>query len=302
MSKLQLKENTEQGILITFCGLDGSGKTSMIRRLEGKLKDQGIVPCLTKQPTTQMRQTPIFRNYMDSENHEAYEYRALSMMAAADRIQHTNHVIVPWLKEGRVVISDRYFYSCLANLKARGYSGDEWIYEIAHEMPKPALSFFMDVSVEKAVNRVRQRKEEKDRYIDMDMQYRLREQYLEIARNVEGIVISTEQNEEDCFAQVWGIVAQYCAKQLDEERMKKVSAVVKHLLSHYSAWEGEIQEDLDIEQDLGMDSLKRVQFVCDIEKTLDFEFDIQYLSPDKFRNVGLICRTVKACMEQRSGS
>ena len=64
-------------------------------------------------------------------HHYAYDYRSLSLLAASDRIQHCSRVIVPELKKGRLVISDRYFYSCLANLRARGYTEDRWIYEVA---------------------------------------------------------------------------------------------------------------------------------------------------------------------------
>ena len=98
------------------------------------------------------------------------------------------------MKQGDVVISDRYFYSCLANLIARGFSTDKWIYEIAESIVKPDIAFFFDVPVETAVARVRTREAEKDRYIDMDLQYKLRELYIQICRSNNGILISTEQS------------------------------------------------------------------------------------------------------------
>ena len=100
--------------------------------------------------------------------------------------------------KGELVISDRYFYSCLANLRARGYENDRWIYEIAENIIKPDISFFIDVPVETAVKRVRQREDEKDSYIDMDLQYRLRDEYLSIAEDVGGVVISSEESIEEC--------------------------------------------------------------------------------------------------------
>ena len=125
--------------------------------------------------------------------HYAYDYRSLSLLAASDRIQHCSRVIVPELKKGRLVISDRYFYSCLANLRARGYTEDRWIYEVADFVPKPDLALFIDVEVNEAVRRVRSREEEKDAYIDMALQYRLREEYLDIAHMTGGVVLSGEQ-------------------------------------------------------------------------------------------------------------
>ena len=135
----------------------------------------------------------IFRTYMDSPDHSAYDYRSLSLLAASDRIQHTNMQIYPHMKQGDVVITDRYFYSCLANLIARGFDTDKWIYEIAESVVKPDIAFFFDVPVEVAVSRVRSRPAEKDRYIDMELQYKLREQYIKICHLNNGILISTEQ-------------------------------------------------------------------------------------------------------------
>lgn len=193
MQQLNMRSNNTQGKLITFCGLDGCGKTTMLTLLNEKLQSRYNV-FMTKQPTNFVRNSDIFRTYMDCPDHSAYDYRSLSLLAASDRIQHTNMQIYPHLKQGDVVISDRYFYSCLANLIARGFSTDKWIYEIAESIVKPDIAFFFDVPVETAVARVRTREAEKDRYIDIDLQYKLRELYIQICRSNNGILISTEQS------------------------------------------------------------------------------------------------------------
>lgn len=193
MQRLNMRPNDTHGKLITFCGLDGCGKTTMLTLLNEKLQSRYNV-FMTKQPTNFVRNSDIFRTYMDCPDHSAYDYRSLSLLAASDRIQHTNMQIYPHLKQGDVVISDRYFYSCLANLIARGFSTDKWIYEIAESIVKPDIAFFFDVPVETAVARVRTREAEKDRYIDMDLQYKLRELYIQICRSNNGILISTEQS------------------------------------------------------------------------------------------------------------
>lgn len=192
MQKLNMRPNDTQGKLITFCGLDGCGKTTMLTKLKEQLERKYNV-FLTKQPTDFVRNSDIFRTYMDSPDHSAYDYRSLSLLAASDRIQHTNMQIYPHMKQGDVVITDRYFYSCLANLIARGFETDKWIYEIAESIVAPDISFFFDVPIEIAVSRVRSRPTEKDRYIDMELQYKLREQYIKICRMNNGILISTEQ-------------------------------------------------------------------------------------------------------------
>jgi len=157
---------------------------------------------ITKQPTNAVRNSEIFRNYMDFPDHNAFDYRSLSLLAASDRIQHVNKVIEPEMKKGKIVLSDRYFYSCLSNLRARGFENDEWIYEVAESVIKPDLSFFLDVPVEEAVARVRRRPEEKDRYIDMELQYKLRKEYADICYSNDGIFISTMQPEAQSYAVV----------------------------------------------------------------------------------------------------
>ncbi|MFR1608095.1 MAG: hypothetical protein ACLSUL_09800, partial [[Ruminococcus] torques] len=85
--------------------------------------------------------------------------------------------------------------------RARGFEQDRWIYEVAESVVKPDAAFFFDVSVEFAVKRVRSREAENNRYIDMDLQYKLREEYRNICEVNNGILISTEKMSiEECYA------------------------------------------------------------------------------------------------------
>ena len=198
MKPLNMRQNETPGFLITFCGLDGCGKTTMMKRLIADLEKKHDI-FVTKQPTNAVRNSEIFRTYMDCPDHDAFDYRSLSLLAASDRLQHVNKVIEPKMNQGKIVLSDRYFYSCLSNLRARGFEDDEWIYEIAESVIKPNIAFFFDVPVEEAVARVRRRPEEKNRYIDMELQYKLRREYVDICTANSGILISTMQPEDECY-------------------------------------------------------------------------------------------------------
>ena len=199
MKSLNMRPNETNGFLFTFCGLDGCGKTSNLTKLKEEIEKEYPV-LLTKQPTNAVRNSDIFRTYMDCPDHSAYDYRSLSLLAASDRLQHGSKVIEPAMREGKIVISDRYFYSCLANLHARGFEKDEWIYEIAESIVRPDVAFFFDVPVEIAVQRVRSRPEEKDRYIDMELQYKLHDEYIEICEANNGVFVPTDVSFEESYA------------------------------------------------------------------------------------------------------
>lgn len=211
MEQLNMRQNQTPGLLITFCGLDGSGKSTMMKRLIADLEPNYSL-FVTKQPTDAVRGAKIFRTYMDTPCHDAFDYRSLSLLAASDRIQHVSKVIEPQMDSGKMILCDRYFYSCLANLRARGYKDDKWIYEIASFVIQPDISFFFDVPVEEAVARVRKRPEEKDRYIDMDLQHKLREEYINICRNNGGILISTTQSKDESYAVIRNAVKKILKK------------------------------------------------------------------------------------------
>lgn len=198
MKQLNMRPNNTSGYLFTFCGLDGCGKTTMLTKVKEYLERENNV-FITKQPTKTIRESNIFRTYMDNPEHDAYDYRSLSLLAASDRLQHVNKVIEPQMVDKKIVISDRYYYSCLANLRARGFEKDKWIYEIAKSIIKPDIAFFFDVPVEIAVKRVRSRIEEKDRYIDMELQYKLRDEYIKICKANGGVLISTEMPVEKSY-------------------------------------------------------------------------------------------------------
>jgi len=211
--KLQMRTHNNPGILITFCGLDGSGKTTQIKMIHDYLINMSLPVFLTKQPTDFVRNSEIFRTYMDMPNHDAYDYRALSLLCASDRVQHTNRVILPELEQGNFVLSDRYFYCGIANLKARGYSRDTWVYDVGQFIINPDISFFLDVPADVAIARVRGRPQEKDRFIDEDFQYRLRDEYLKIAGECDGIVLDSHEDPAETFL--------YIKAEVDKILMKR---------------------------------------------------------------------------------
>ena len=103
---------------------------------------------------------------MFDENHDDINYRAVQLLTLSDRVQHNHEVIIPALKEGKIIICDRYIYTSIANMKTRNYKNENWFYEVAKEIIKPDISFLAFVEPEIAISRIQAREEEKDRYLD----------------------------------------------------------------------------------------------------------------------------------------
>ncbi len=204
--RLNFNDNTYPGKLITFCGLDGSGKTTMIELLEKHLISSGHRCVVVKQPTKDIRTHPLFRASIDLPFNDSIDYRAVSLLCVADKLQHTTKVIEPLLEDGYTVISDRYYYSSLANLIAYGFYNEKWIYEISANITKPDFAFFLNVDPALAVKRVHAREREKDRFIDLNCQKRLAKAYYEIALCNDCKIIDCNNDLSDGFEQIKNII------------------------------------------------------------------------------------------------
>lgn len=200
--KLKLKAGVHKGKLIVFEGTDGAGKTTLLRMTEKYLEaKQGVgeVICV-KQPTDLSRKTKLFQKMMYSGNHEGIDYRAVQLLTMSDRVQHGFEVIGPALEAGKTVLCDRYIYTSLANMLARGYRREKWFYEAARYILKPDHVFLAYVPPEQAIARIKSRPEEKDRYLDEALLRKVAEEFLKMSVREKFVVLDTREREEKAFA------------------------------------------------------------------------------------------------------
>ena len=97
-----------EGRFIVLEGIDGTGKSSVSRRLKEWLESQGREVVLTAEPTQDWLGMAVRR-----ANQEDLDPRTESLLFTADRCQHTLR-IREWVRQGKVVICDRYFGSTVA--------------------------------------------------------------------------------------------------------------------------------------------------------------------------------------------
>jgi len=199
MKKLKLRTNIYSGKLIAFEGTDGAGKSTLVNLLGQYLKSEGQEVLIVKQPTDSSRKTKLFQKMMYCENHDDIDYRAVQLLTMSDRVQHSFEVIEPALKAGQTVICDRYLYTSLANMLARGYVKEKWFYEVAKHIIKPNKTFLVYVDPQLAIKRILNRPDEVNRYLDRILLKNVATQFLDMARREKFIVLDGECNPEDTF-------------------------------------------------------------------------------------------------------
>ncbi len=110
------------GLFVTFEGGEGTGKSTQIARLAGRLRERGIEPVITREPGGTPLAEGIRALLLDAALSPGSLAEAFLMEAA--RAELVEHVIRPALAAGRVVLCDRYDDSTLAYQGAgRGLDG-----------------------------------------------------------------------------------------------------------------------------------------------------------------------------------
>ncbi len=144
------------GKFITFEGPEGSGKTSVIKAVKEYLSNEGYDILTTREPGGIKIAEKIRDIILDKENTEMNAHSE-ALLFAASRSQHFTEKIVPALKEGKIILCDRFIDSSLAYQgHARGLGIDK-VYEInkfAIGDHMPELTIFIDVPPEVGLNRV----------------------------------------------------------------------------------------------------------------------------------------------------
>ncbi len=95
-------------MFITFEGIEGSGKTTQIKRLHKVLKERAIPCLLTREPGATKIGLQIRAILLDQKN-KKMDPRAELFLYLADRCQHLSEKIQPALTKGQWVISDRFW-------------------------------------------------------------------------------------------------------------------------------------------------------------------------------------------------
>jgi dTMP kinase len=149
----------QRGLFITLEGLDGSGKTTQIKRLAGWMQKRGFAPVITRQPGGTAIGDQIRELLLDSRSGGLAPMAEMALMFA-DRAQAIAEVIEPALSSGNMVLCDRFTDSTEAYQGGGRKIGSATVLEL-HRLIcgnlQPDLTLLLLPSLEKSLERARRR-------------------------------------------------------------------------------------------------------------------------------------------------
>lgn len=158
------------GHFITFEGVEGAGKTTVLHALSNKLINLGYEVITTREPGGIHIAEQIRQIILDPDNTKMEE-RTEALLYAAARRQHLVEKVLPELKKGKIVLCDRFIDSSLAY---QGYArglGIEEVYRInqfAIQDVMPDLTLLFDIDPKKGLERITANKDRERNRLDLE--------------------------------------------------------------------------------------------------------------------------------------
>jgi len=161
---IDFKRNTSKGLYVAIEGIDGSGKTTQVDRLVAFFEKQGKEVVHTREPR---KGVGLIGKLIQEILHGDAKIPSVAFqyLFSADRQMHHQEVILPALKAGKVVVSDRCFWSAIPygmldknDLLEKDSMQQtlvaQSILSFYHEFTVPDKTFYLDVSLDTAIERI----------------------------------------------------------------------------------------------------------------------------------------------------
>jgi dTMP kinase len=190
-----------RGLFITFEGIDGCGKSTQVTKLAKYILqlDKHSHVLITREP---YKDTSI-RKILQSEDNPYTQAEKLAKLFTNDRRKHFQELILPNLKSGVHIISDRFSFSTLAYQQTQGVSLQNLL-KLHKGIKIPDITFIIDLPAETAINRMKKdtaRKTEQKFEKNLEFIKKLRNTYLQLAKlpNHNVIIIDGTESVEEIF-------------------------------------------------------------------------------------------------------
>jgi dTMP kinase len=171
------------GVFITLEGPEGAGKTTQLKLLSKFLDEKGVPHVITRDPGGTAIGKPIRRILLNSEApvHPVTEL----LLYEADRAQNVSEIILPALREGKVVFCDRYVDSTIAY---QGFGRDidfkliDLLNDIATQGLRPSTTILFDIESSAGLARLHPSGHDRLEREAIEFHQKVRNGYLELAR------------------------------------------------------------------------------------------------------------------------
>jgi dTMP kinase len=177
-----------RGVLITFEGVEGSGKSTQAERLAKRLAAFGVTSLVSREPGgTEIGEA--IRGILLSPQHSEMHGLTELFLYLASRNQHVREKVMPALEAGKVVILDRFGDSSIAYQGAGRELGEKLVArlnKLATADLKPNLTVLVDVPVEVGQGRKASGVLDRLERERVEFHERVRQGYLRVARRAPG--------------------------------------------------------------------------------------------------------------------
>ena len=184
--------NARAGRFVVIEGIDGAGTTTQVARLVERVRTDGGLPVRqTREPSdgpigSLVRQ--VLTGRIVAPGGRAPGWVTMALLFAADRMDHVESDIEPFLATGGVMISDRYDASSLAYQSVSSGSGGEkaveWIRSLNQHAMRPDLTVVVDLAPDVAAERRESRGEPAQLYEQNEVQRALAAFYRDLAKHM----------------------------------------------------------------------------------------------------------------------
>ena len=196
---------SSKGVFICVEGLDGCGKTTQAKLLVRRLR-RSYDAVYTAEPSGGRIGMFIKKHCLHSDKRSSGVIEAL--LFAADRFEHVENTVLPALKKGKIVISDRYVYSSLAYQGATGLDL-EWIEKINEHAVRPDLAIFIDVEPETVVQRLKPKKSVME---TLETQRKVRQVYVKFIEEGELVRVDGNKPKREVAGDIAAVVQSFLKK------------------------------------------------------------------------------------------
>jgi dTMP kinase len=190
----------KKGFLIVLEGIDGTGKTTMAKRLADHLRSLGHSVVQLKEPTDGPHGRKI--RALAKQGRQLIRPEDELELFVQDRIENCRDNIRPALERGDVVIMDRYYFSSVAYQGALGLNPDVILKRNEEIAVVPDLVLLLDMPVKDGLDRIsNQRKSAHDHFEGKEYLEKVRRIFLGIERPYIRI-IDASKDQENVFRQI----------------------------------------------------------------------------------------------------